>query len=577
LIGGEGNDTISSGTGSDSISGGGGIDLIYTDSGNDTIDGGAGIDVLTLTAGFTNITGDTITLVETLDMSSLASTMTVAQFNAFTSGTTGTVGTITFADAGTISVSSVSNAAITYVLANGTNTFTGNETTARDYAITGSTGVDTFNLTNALLTSSDVIAGGTGMDTLNITGDTATPATTALNGMSEIETFIFANTTTAVSISPRDTVGASGGSTLFDISGTSGVVTFDGILEDDGALVVYTGSGNDIITLGTTNALGSIVDAGTGNDQITGTVGTVGDNLLGQAGNDTFVMSTNLLTNDTIVGGIGTDTLTFTDTTTTTNELTNVSGIETITLGAAVTVFSLVDGNVAAGATLTITGTGATSVAITGTAELDGNLIISGNATAANTIIGGSGNDSLTGSTAGDVLTGGSGNDTIIASAGVDTITGGAGDDTIDLLGAGADTSADIVIFAATAALNGVDTITSFVKASDILNWVQGDAETDAAATFTTSADDLYQLGGQAAGAADSKAGVAAAMNAAATITAAAATAWIAISDDNSTAIYAWVDVAGVADEVNVNELTLVATIGAIMTTAELATAFTIV
>ena len=72
-----------------------------------------------------------------------------------------------------------------------------------------------------------------------------------------------------------------------------------------------------------------------------------------------------------------------------------------------------------------------------------------------------------------------------------------------------------------------------------------------------------------------SAAAVATAASAAATWTAAAATAWIEISDDNSTAIYAWTDVAGTAG-VEEAELTLVATIDAAMSTAELATATTI-
>jgi len=46
--------------------------------------------------------------------------------------------------------------------------------------------------------------------------------------------------------------------------------------------------------------------------------------------------------------------------------------------------------------------------------------------------------------------------------------------------------------------------------------------------------------------------------------------------DDNSTAIYQWTDVAGTAG-VQDTELTLVGTIDAAMTTAELATAITIV
>jgi hypothetical protein len=182
----------------------------------------------------------------------------------------------------------------------------------------------------------------------------------------------------------------------------------------------------------------------------------------------------------------------------------------------------------------------------------------------------------LTGTSGNDTLTTGANNDTITAGNGTDAITGGAGNDTIILTDT--DSAVDTVVFAATAANNGVDTITGFAKATDILNWVQGDAETNAATAFTTSANDLYQLGGQAAGAADSLAAVAAAFNAAATVTAAAAatTAWIAISDNNSTSIYAWVDAANTADEVVVAELTLVATIDAAMTTTELATAFTI-
>jgi hypothetical protein len=165
------------------------------------------------------------------------------------------------------------------------------------------------------------------------------------------------------------------------------------------------------------------------------------------------------------------------------------------------------------------------------------------------------------------------GNDKITtASAEAFTIAGGAGNDTIVLGSTGINT----VDLEATAALNGVDTITSVAIATDLIRWLQGDAETAVAAgAITTSADDLYRLGGLTAGKADSAAEVAAAINAGATWTAATARAWIAISDDNSTAVYQWDDVAG-SNGVQVSELTLVATIDAAMTTTEIATAFLI-
>ena len=67
------------------------------------------------------------------------------------------------------------------------------------------------------------------------------------------------------------------------------------------------------------------------------------------------------------------------------------------------------------------------------------NLKITGFATGASTITGGSGSDTITGGTSNDSLLGGDGDDTITGGAGNDTITGGAGDDTITG-GAGADT-----------------------------------------------------------------------------------------------------------------------------------------
>ena len=94
-------------------------------------------------------------------------------------------------------------------------------------------------------------------------------------------------------------------------------------------------------------------------------------------------------------------------------------------------------------------------------------------------INGGSGNDTITGQ---GTINGGSGNDTIDAStaigavtiidgSGADTIKGGAGNDDITLTNG--DKDSDTIIFAATAAANGKDTITGFTAGpgGDVLNF----------------------------------------------------------------------------------------------------------
>ncbi|MCX7274382.1 MAG: hypothetical protein NTV19_14615, partial [Burkholderiales bacterium] len=144
------------------------------------------------------------------------------------------------------------------------------------------------------------------------------------------------------------------------------------------------------------------------------------------------------------------------------------------------------------------------------------------------------------------------GNDTLIGNGGSDTITGGAG--------------ADRFVFAATAALNGSDIVADFTSGSDVLNVSAFETagavvNITAAPALTTTAGTVYVLSGLAAGGADSAAAAAAALSAAATWTDANATAWVIVSDNNSSAIYEFVDTAASADEVAAGELTLVATI----------------
>jgi len=270
IVGGAGNDVINGDQGSDSIQGGVGNDTISTSAGTDTIDGGEGTDILKIS---NSVYGDISSLVtssvETLDMNSVASTMTVAQFAGFT--TFSNSAAVTFNDAGTIAGRSA--APLTLALANGTNTFTASSTAA-DNVVTGGTGADTFNITSATFTNADVIVGGTGTDTLNVTGNTAKTITFPA-GFTGVEVVTFANTSTAVSITTNNAGVAAAATQTIDVSGLiSAALTFDGSNEANGSFKIVGGDGADNITGGdiadtiVSGAGADTIAAGTGIDVI---------------------------------------------------------------------------------------------------------------------------------------------------------------------------------------------------------------------------------------------------------------------------------------------------------------------
>src|SRR4028119_877845 len=122
-----------------------------------------------------------------------------------------------------------------------------------------------------------------------------------------------------------------------------------------------------------------------------------------------------------------------------------------------------------------------------GTSSATVNVAVGGNQ------MGGSGNDTLTGTAGNDLLNGGNGNDSLIGNAGNDTLIGGNGNDSLignagnDLLngGNGSDTlrgglgndtligglGPDVFVFAA---LEGTDTITDFSLGSDKIGLTGG-------------------------------------------------------------------------------------------------------
>jgi Ca2+-binding RTX toxin-like protein len=474
LIGGEGADTLHGGAGNDSLSGGAGVDQFESESGADTYDGGTGTDVLTITGSFPNISTDTITLIETLDMASTATTMTIAQANLFT--TFSNQAAITFSDVGTVAANAT---VLAYTLAAGTNTITAN---AADLVntFTGGTGADTFNFglssdgLTQRFTAADVVNGTSGTDTLNLTGNIAlTIANTNL--VTNIDSIVFSNTSTAVSWTANNASLTTGNTMTLDAaSATSGTATvlFDAVAE------VEAGSHYNMIG----GALSDTMTGGAGNDTISGAGGidsiTGGDgidNLTGGEGNDVFAVGTaaDFDAGEVILGGNGTDTLLLSVTTvdltalaTANDNLVTESSVEQLvvlgttsayTLDEAISGTALAISSTVAGAvqtfTTTMVGTTADYSSITIAATTYGPAATATFALIAADIFnftGTAGADTIKGvATVQNFITGG---------VGADILTGNTGVDTYITAQGGSNTAA------------GIDTISNFVGGTDILN-----------------------------------------------------------------------------------------------------------
>jgi Ca2+-binding RTX toxin-like protein len=340
--------------------------------------------------------------------------------------------------------------------------------------LTGNSGNDTFTLAAVSgLTSLDSVDAGAGTDTVALTGNTAFTAATDFDNVSNIEVITLANTTTAVTITTKDTLVAAG-ATLTLSTATTGGLTFNGAAETDGVFNITGGAGNDSIT------------GGDGADSITGSSGS--DSIIGGGGDDTFtfVAGTGLTSADTTVnGGTGIDTVTLTgNTAVAATNFDNVSNIEVITVANTTTNVAITskDVLVAAGATLTLQATTLTTGILTfnGSAETDGTFNITGGGAA----------DVITGGTGNDMIDGGAGNNVITAGLGNDTITGGSGSETFTFAAATGLTSSDVVDGS-----SGTDTValtgnTAFTASNDFDNIRNIEtitlANTNTAVTITT-------------------------------------------------------------------------------------------
>ncbi len=167
--------------------------------------------------------------------------------------------------------------------------------------------------------------------------------------------------------------------------------------------------------LGIGNALNNILNGGSGSNTLFGLDGA--DTLNGLGGDD-FLTAGN--GNDVVNGGAGNDTI----------FATIGDGNDSYRGGAGLDTYDL--SQTSAAAIVNLSTSSATS------AQTGRDVVVQ-----IENVIGGSGNDVITGNAAANSLTGGSGNDTIVAGGGADRLEGGAGDDFLDG-GAGA----DIFVFA---------------------------------------------------------------------------------------------------------------------------------
>ncbi len=290
--------------------------------------------------------------------------------------------------------------------------------------VNGGDGDDTIRM-GAFLTATDRIGGGYGADQAWLTGDYSAGLTFSATTMVNVETLVL-GAGYSYTLTTNNATVAAGQTLTIDGSalGAGSVLTFDGSAETDGKFVMLGGAGNDSLTSGTRD---DTLSGGAGDDELIANNGG-NDTIQGGDGNDTIRMGAELTATDNIQGGTGNDAvwlygnyagLVFSATT--------MVGVEGLILGGGHSyTLTTNDATVAAGLTLTVNGSGLKAgdiLAFDGSAETNGRF----------TLLGGAGND---------VLTGGSGADHFdLTKGGTDTANGGAGDDSFVF--GGALTSAD--------------------------------------------------------------------------------------------------------------------------------------
>jgi hypothetical protein len=296
----------------------------------------------------------------------------------------------------------------------------------------GGDGNDVFRF-GATLTAADHIDGGNDHDTVILKGFYGGGLTFAADTMVNVETLSLIGAFDYM-LTTNDATVAAGATLTVKANGVVGghALTFDGSAETDGHFRFVGSGGDDMLTGGGRSDLFNLSNGGN-------------DTAFGGGGNDVFELGAMLTPIDQIDGGAGRDTLELDGTYNMALNATTITNIETIKLlGAHNYEFTSVDGNVAAGATLTIDSSALAGPVVfwDGSAETDGAFhFIAGVVTSY--FQGGAGNDVFDLSQGNDGPlgeSGGAGNDTFNVGANLFNyynghLLGGSGDDTLNIDG----------------------------------------------------------------------------------------------------------------------------------------------
>ena len=453
LMGEAGNDVLTGAAGSDSIFGGDGNDIVNaTAGGNDTINLGAGNDRVnfgdalnsgdvvigtadasdTLTYNDQTSTGgselDQVTGMELVSVvgGDGVIEITLNSNSVFSAGATLDASQSTYAmtlDAhldsdGMVILGTSVGGGDAITLGSGNDTLSagaGNDVINASYG-----GNDSINLgagNNAVhfgttLTNADVVIGG-GTDTLTYTDQGA--ATNELDNVSSMELVSVVGGDGVIEITLNSNSVFSAGATL-DASQSTYAMTLDAHLDSDGMVILGTSvGGGDAITLGSGN---DTLSAGAGNDVINASYGGNDSINLGSE-NDTVSFGTALSSDDVVIGGAGArDVLVFTGNSTNTGALDNVSQVEFITVSGSAVNLTLGNGNIIDNTSqVTVDASSADSISLNVAAETGGGSLY---------FVGSTGSDSVVGTSVADRFDLGnnlSSADTVVGGSGTDTLT----------------------------------------------------------------------------------------------------------------------------------------------------------
>lgn len=523
LTGNTGNDVISGGGGNDSMNGGSGDDTIATAdaqlSSQDTIVGGAGTDTLLFTdkASISTTDLNNMSGVEVVKFSADGNNVALSNSHVILAGGSlqldngaftitsldtslvrspyevviGGTGAVTLANAANrVSVKDGVNSSITG--GTGNDTITGGS--GNDYLVGGrgndsinaGAGDDTVSTMELNINGADHLSGGTGTDTLRYLDQASVSATDLMN-VNGFEIIQF--TTNGNTISLSDAVVASaGGTLLLDNQGFT-ITSLSSAALQSSHMVMIAGTGAVTLAdnihnqVATKDGVNASVIGGSGNDTIM--AGSGNNALAGGAGNDMIsTSSANIDSNDTIDGGAGTDTLYISDAAMLiADDFAHITNIEQITFSVngnnvtlddrsielnnqGLTISRLDSSAVLEANTVVIGGTGAVTLA-------DGvNNRVTAKDGVNSSIIGGSGNDTITSGTGNNLFNGGAGDDTFINIKAGDTVVGGDGMDSL-IFTAGATISNETL-----AHVSGIEKI---YVSTDITNLMLSEAFVDSA------------------------------------------------------------------------------------------------